>query len=221
MYTKKRLGLIFISSLFLVNVGAAEASKDLVAIYKSGTQQYFIDQAEGFVKAAKVKGYNARIINVELDANKAISAIDDAIASGAAGIAITAPDQGIGPTIAAIAAKSRVLLIATDDPLKTKNGEPVPFVGFDGTAMGTSVGKAAANLLKKSGWMKGNDYGILATEYQTVSVCNDRTNAARVQLEKLGVPKNKFHTVVYDGTTNNALTAAGPVITANPKVNKW
>ena len=83
--------------LTMMTSGAAFADgKLIVAIYKSGTQQYFIDQGVGFTKAAKELGYEARIINVELDANLAISAVSDAIASGAKGIGLTAPDQAMG-----------------------------------------------------------------------------------------------------------------------------
>ena len=206
-----------------VGFGAAAyaGDKEIVAIYKSGTQQYFIDQGDGFKAAAEELGYTAKVINVELDANLAISAVSDAIASGAKGIGITAPDQALGPAVAKAAADAGVLLVATDDPLKKADGSPVPFVGFNGTAMGKSVGEAAAGLLKKSGWLNGASYGVLATEYQTVSVCNDRTDASKVEVMAAGASEDRFKVVAYDGTANDALQAAGPVITANPGIDKW
>lgn len=201
--------------------GAADGDKLLVAIYKSGTQQYFIDQAQGFTKAAEELGYKARIINVELDSNLAVSAVSDAIAAGAKGIGITAPDQALGPALAKAAADAKIPMVATDDPLKDSAGKPVPFVGFDGTAMGNEVGKRAGELFKASGWSGGGDYGVLSVEVQTLSVCNDRTNAAREQVTAAGAKADAIKTVAYDGTTDAALSAAGPVITANPGVNKW
>ncbi len=206
----------------IMAAGAAQAQdKLIVAIYKSGTQQYFIDQAAGFTKAANELGYEARIINVELDANLAVSAMSDAIAAGAKGIGITAPDQALGPALAKAAADAGIPLIATDDPLVDGAGKPVPFAGFDGVAMGNKVGEKAAELLVASGWMAGTDYGILSTEVQTLSVCNDRTNAAREQMIAAGASADTIKVVAYDGTTDAALTAAGPVITANPGINKW
>ena len=101
---------------------AQAEEKTIVAIYKSGTQQYFIDQAKGFTDAAKALGSGAKTINVELNANQAISAISDAIASGAKGIAMTAPDQAIGPAAAKAAAAAKVPLVATDDSLKDGDG---------------------------------------------------------------------------------------------------
>ncbi len=200
---------------------AQNGDKLLVAIYKSGTQQYFIDQAQGFTKAAEALGYKARIINVELDSNLAVSAVSDAIASGAKGIGITAPDQALGPALAKAAADAKIPMVATDDPLKDGSGKAVPFVGFDGTAMGTEVGKRAGELFKSSGWSAGSDYGVLSVEVQTLSVCNDRTNAARGQVTAAGAKPDAIKAVAYDGTTDSALSAAGPVITANPGVNKW
>lgn len=199
---------------------AIAQDKLIVGIYKSGTQQYFIDEAAGFTKAAEAAGYSAKTINVELDANLAISAITDAIASGAKGIAITAPDQAIGPAVTKAAADASVLLVATDDSLKDGAGNAVPYVGFDGKDMGTKVGIAAADLLGKSGWLSGN-YGILSVEVQTLSVCNDRTNASRDEVTKAGADAAKIFPVAYDGTTNSSLEAAGPVITAHPDVENW
>jgi L-arabinose transport system substrate-binding protein len=112
-------------------------------------------------------------------------------------------------------------LIATDDPLVDEAGKPVPFAGFDGVAMGNKVGEKAAELLTASGWLAGTDYGILSTEVQTLSVCNDRTTAAKEKLAAAGASADAVKVVAYDGTTDAALTAAGPVITANPGINKW
>jgi L-arabinose transport system substrate-binding protein len=193
----------------------------VVAIYKSGTQQYFIDQARGFTEAAEELGYEARTINVELDSNLAVSAVSDAIAAGADGIAITVPDQALGPAVAQAAAEAGIPLVATDDAIQDGNGDPVPFVGFNGTDMGTKVGQSAAELLTGSGWLESGDYGVMVVEVETLSVCMDRTNAAREQLMAAGVTEDKFIQVPYDGTTDVALTAAGPVITANPEVNRW
>ena len=221
MKFKTTLAASVVFATTLVAGAAFAQDKLIVAIYKSGTQQYFIDQAAGFTKAAEELGYKAQIINVETDANLAISAVSDAIAAGAKAIAITAPDQAIGAAVAKAAADAGIPLIATDDPLTDADGKAVPFAGFDGVAMGTKVGERAAELVTASGWLAGTDYGVLSVEVQTLSVCNDRTNAAAGQVTAAGVSADAIKAVSYDGTTDAALTAAGPVITANPGVNKW
>lgn len=213
--------LASLAAATLVSNAAIGAEKEIVAIYKSGTQQYFIDQADGFRAAAEELGYSAKIINVEMDANLAITAVSDAIASGALGIAITAPDQSLGAALSVATAEAGVLMVATDDPLTDGEGNPVPFVGFDGVAMGTEVGVSAANLLQASGWLDGANYGVLSVEVQTLSVCNDRTGAAKEQVLAAGATQDSIVSVSYDGTTDVSLAASGPVITANPGVDKW
>ncbi|MCR6671395.1 substrate-binding domain-containing protein [Devosia ginsengisoli] len=202
--------------------GAATAQDKLIVnINKSGTQQYFIDQGDGFTAAAEELGYQASVINVELDANLAISAMTDAIAAGAKGIAITVPDQAIGPAVATAAADAGILLVGTNDNIADAAGNPIPLVGFDGKDMGTKVGIAAGELLNESDWLSGGTYGILSVEVQTLSVCNDRTDASRSEITKAGADAARIFPVTYDGTTNSALEAAGPVVTAHPDVDKW
>lgn len=200
---------------------AAAADKQIVAIYKSGTQQYFIDQGMGFTKAAEAMGYKAKVINVELDSNLAVTAVSDAIASGAKGIAITAPDQKLGPAVAKAAAGANIPLVATDDRLMDADGKPIPFVGFDGTDMGNRVGTTAGDLLKASGWLKSGNYSVLTVGVPTLSVCVDRTKAEEAKLVAAGAAADKVVPVNYDGTTNSSLEASGPVITAHPQVKKW
>jgi L-arabinose transport system substrate-binding protein len=216
-----RVGAVTATAIGLLGIGGALAQqKSIVAIYKSGTQQYFIDQAKGFVDAAKAAGYAARTINVELDANKGVSAMNDAISSGAKGVAMTAPDQAIGPAVAKLAADAKIPFVATDDSLKDASGAAIPFVGFDGTDMGNKVGEAAGKLVADAKCASGF-YGVLPVEVQTLSVCMDRTNAERAQILKAGADPKKIFPVAYDGTTNSSLNAAGPVITAHPDINKW
>ena len=223
MWNSIGLRIATAAGLMATSIAGAAVAEDnlIVAIYKSGTQQYFIDQGVGFTRAAEELGYEARIINVETDSNLAISAMSDAIASGAKGIGITAPDQSLGAAVATAAAEAGVFLIATDDPLTDADGNPVPFAGFDGTAMGTKVGERAGELLGASGWLEGDTYGIMSVEVQTLSVCNDRTNAALAQVIAAGGDESKVVSVAYDGTADASLTASGPVITANPGVDHW
>ena len=99
-------------------------------------------------------------------------------------------------------------------------GNPVPFVGFDGKDMGKKVGKAAAKLLTDSGWLKDSakKVGVLSTEVQTLSVCNDRTDNAKAAVIAAGMPK--VFPVPYTGKTL-AAQAAGPIITAHPEITHW
>jgi L-arabinose transport system substrate-binding protein len=195
----------------------------LVAINKSADQQYFIDLQNSFVDTATGLGADAKKFDAKLDPNLGVSLVNDAISAGAKGIAITVPDQTIGPAIAKAAKDAGVVLIATDDGIKDDAGNPVPFVGFDGKDMGKKVGEAAAKLLTDAGWLKdtAKKVGVLSVEVQTLSVCNDRTDNEKAAVIAAGVPEANVFPVPYTGETLSAQDAAGPVITAHPEITNW
>jgi len=203
---------------------AAPAEKPLfVAINKSADQQYFIDLQTSFVNTAMGLGADAKKFDAKLDPNLGVSLVNDAISAGAKGIAITVPDQTIGPAIAKAANDAGVVLIATDDGIKDEAGNPVPFVGFDGKDMGKKVGEAAARLLTDSGWLNDSakKVGVLSVEVQTLSVCNDRTDNEKAAIIAAGVPEAQVFPMPYTGETLSAQDAAGPVITAHPDITNW
>ena len=195
----------------------------LIVINKSADQQYFIDLQTSFVDKSGELGADAKKFDAKLDPNLGVSLVNDAISAGAKGIAITVPDQTIGPAIAKAARDAGVVLIATDDSIVDENGDPVPFVGFDGKDMGKKVGEAAAKLLTDSGWLddSAKKVGVLSVEVQTLSVCNDRTDNDKAAIITAGVPEAQVFPVPYTGETLSAQDAAGPIITANPDVTNW
>ncbi len=195
----------------------------LVAINKSADQQYFIDLQNSFVETATSFGDDAKKFDAKLDPNLGVSLVNDAISAGAKGIAITVPDQTIGPAIAKAAKDAGVVLIATDDNIKDEAGNPVPFVGFDGKDMGKKVGEAAAKLLTDGGWLSDSakKVGVLSVEVQTLSVCNDRTDNAKAAIKAAGVADAQIFPVPYTGEASSSQDAAGPVITANPDITNW
>ncbi len=183
-----RAALVAVLALAGGAAGAPEEGGLVVAIHKSGTQQYLIDRARGFTEAVEGLGFEARTINVELDSNLAVSAVSDAVAAGARGIAVTVPDRALGPALAA--AEAGIPLVATDDAIEDS---PVPFVGFNGTDMGTKVGQSAAELLTGSGGMGAGDHGVMVIEVETLWVCMERTNAARERLAAAGARDGGQH----------------------------
>lgn len=202
---------------------AAGAKPLVIAINKSADQQYFIDLQNSFIEKANALGMDAKKFDAKLDPNLGVSLVNDAISAGAKGIAITVPDQTIGPAIAKAAKDAGVVLIATDDSIKDADGNPVPFVGFDGKDMGKKVGEAAAKLLTDSGWLKdtAKKVGVLSVEVQTLSVCNDRTDNEKAAITAAGMPAAQIFSVPYTGEALSSQDAAGPIITANPDVTNW
>ena len=226
--SKKLISMFLLLTLLVpVGIGGSVIAQDddllFVAINKSADQQYFIDLQSAFSDATEGFGGEARTFDAKLDPNLGISLVEDAISAGAKGIAITVPDQTIGPAIAQAASDAGVVLIATDDSITDADGNPVPFVGFNGTDMGTKVGEAAASLLTDSGWLddSAKKVGVLSVEVQTLSVCNDRTDAEKAAILAAGMPEENVFSVPYTGESLSAQDAAGPIVTANPDVTNW
>lgn len=195
-----------------------------VAIQRGATDQYFIDLQDGFVTKIESLGGVAQRFDAKEDANLAISLVQDAVSAGAKGIATSVAQQSSGPAIAKIAREGNVALVATDNSFVDDAGKPVPFVGFDGKDMGTTVGKEAARLLTEAGWLNDSarKVGVLSVEVSALSVCKDRTDAATEQMTTAGVPQSSVFVVsVGSASTIDAQEAAGPVITAHPDVTNW
>jgi L-arabinose transport system substrate-binding protein len=196
----------------------------LVSLNKLGTTGYMIDLADGFEEKAAEVGAEARVIDVELDSEKTITELQNAISSGAAGIAITVPDQKLGPRVIELAEQAGIPLIATNDTIENQAGEPAPFVGYDNAEMGELVGEEAAKQLNEAGWVAdGDKVGLLSIEVQTLSVCQDRTDAStEVLLKEVdGLKESDVKHVPYDGTSESALKSVPGVVTANPEIDHW
>ncbi len=195
----------------------------LYVINKSADQQYFIDLQNSFEAKAAELGATSLKADAKLDPSLGVNLVNDAISAGAAGIAITVPDQTIGPAISDAAAAAGVALVATDDSIVDSAGNPVPFVGFSGPDMGAKVGAEAARLLTEGGWLEDEaiTVGVLSTEVPTLSVCEDRTNASKQAMLDVGVPAESIYQVQYTGESPDAQDKAGPVITAHPDVTHW
>jgi len=203
--------------------GGAGGDKPLfVAINKAADQQYFIDLQSAFVSKIEELGGSAEKYDAKDQAELGVNLVNDAISKGAKGIAITVPDQAIGPAIAKAAKDAGIPLIATDDPIEDEAGNAIPFVGFDGTDMGNKVGEEAGRLLKESGWLTdGSVVGMLAVEKQDLTVCELRTEAQKAKVQEAGLAADRIYDVASGATVDTANSASGPVITAHPDVTKW
>ena len=205
--------------------GSGETSSGKLTIaflQKQGDQQYFVDEATGAKAAAEAAGdVDIKVVDLGTDSNKAISELDSVIAQGVDGIVIVVPDQQIGPQVIQAANAAGIPIMAADDIIKDASGKEAPFTGFDGTAMGTLVGKEAASLYTAAGWSAA-DTRILSAYKQDLSVCTDRVDGAAAAF-KAGIT-GAAPAVVDIGTDNSATDAqdqAGAVITANAGVKHW
>jgi L-arabinose transport system substrate-binding protein len=190
-------------------------------LQKQGDQQYFVDEANGAKQeAAKLGNVKINVVDLGTDSNKAISAMSTETGQHVDGIAIVVPDQKIGPQVIDMANGAKVPIVASDDPIKNGEGQPAPFVGFDSTQMGTSVGQEAGKLFKQAGWTAANTK-VMAAYKQDLSDCQ-----LREQGEEQGFKATAGATapIVKLGTDNSVIDAqnkAAAALTANPNVKHW
>jgi L-arabinose transport system substrate-binding protein len=227
--TARILVLLAVFTIFATLAGAAttdgkakgEKTVTIAYIQKQGDQLYFIDEANGAKKQAKKVGAKVIVTNVASDSDKAISAVQTAIAQKADGIAIVVPDQKIGPQVIDLAKKANIPLVASDDSIKSAAGKDAAFVGFNGTQMGLKVGADAARLYKASKW-NAADTRVISSAKQDLSVCTDRTKAALVAFKKgVGGSIPKVINLGTDNSATDAQTKTGATVTANPGVKHW
>ena len=202
-------------------VWAAGDELTIALIQKQGDQQYFVDEANGARDAGKQLGnVKVNVVNVSMDSNAAISAINVMIGQKVNGIAIVVPDQQIGPQVIDMAAQAKIPLVSADDPIKSGTGEPAAFVGFDGFDMGSKVGEEAGKLFKESGW-NIDDVRVIAAYEQQLSVCQDRESGEEAAFQKVVGALPKIIKVGTDNSTMDAQNKTGAVVTANPNVKHW
>lgn len=199
----------------------SDGALTIAYLQKQGDQQYFIDQGQGAKEAATAAGdVTVNVVDLGTDSNKAISEVEAAIAQGADGIIIVAPDQQIGPQVAQLAADAGIPLMASDDPLEDGAGNPIPFAGFDGTSMGEKVGAEAARLYDEAGWTAA-DTRILSVTKEDLTVCQQRVSGAESAFGEAVADKPEILTVGTDNSVTDAQDKTGAVITANAGVEHW
>lgn len=196
---------------------------EIAYLQKQGDQQYFVDQADGAKAAAAELGdVTVTVSNLGDDANKAISEVEAAIARGVDGIIIVVPDQAVGPQVISLAREAGIPLMASDDIIVDDAGAEAPFVGFDGTQMGNSVGEEAARLYLEEGWTPENTR-ILSVYKQDLSVCVDRVDGALDTFAQ-AVGEGNVPDLIDVGTDNSvtdALDKTAATLTGNQGVTNW
>lgn len=198
----------------------ADGTIRIAYLQKQGDQQYFVDQANGAKEAAAELDAEVTVVNLGDDANKAISEIDTAVAQSFDAIAIVVPDQKIGPQVIDKAKAAGIPLIASDDIIADASGAEAPFVGFDGAAMGTEVGKKAGELFAAAGWDAASTR-ILRVSKEDLSVCEDRVNAATEAFAGAAGAEVDVVKVGTDATVIDAQNKTAAIVTANPDVTNW
>lgn len=217
------LALVMASQAAATAAETGDEKPLLVAINRGATQQYFIDLQSAFTKEVERLGGTAKTLDAQEDPTLTINLMNDAVSAGAKGVAVSAQNSDLGPALAQIADDAGVAFVATDSTQMDGAGDPVPFVGFDGTAMGNAVGQEVLRQLDANGWLEDTTkkVGVLSVEAQTIAVCELRTDESKRLMTESGFPAAQIYQVPYEGNTASGQTAAGPIITAHPDVTNW
>lgn len=203
------------------SVEAKDGPITIALLQKQGAQQYFVDEASGAKeKAAALGDVEVDVVDLGTDSNEAISQVDAAIARQVDGLIIVVPDQQIGPQVIHAARNAGIPLLAADDAIEDGEGNPAPFVGFDGYSMGESVGTRAAELYQKAGW-SASQTGVMAGWKQDLQTCNDRVAGAADAFEKKAGDLPKVIELGTDNSVTEAQNKAGAALTSNQGVQNW
>ena len=222
----RKIMALALSLVLLLGMAAVAAAEDIViyGIYKSGDQQWFIGEGKAAEeKSLEMGAKEFHYVDVKLDPDLYLRAIDEAITNGAAGILTCPPDQKMSQVVVQKCQEAGIPVIACDDALQNEAGEFLaPFVGIDAYVIGVAVGEWTAAYAKENG-MVGDDVGVLYLTANTVSSCVPRT-VGQMEVWAREFPDwpaaNSFE-ADYTGPQDEAFNQAAAIFTANPQIAKW
>ncbi len=196
----------------------------IAGIYKNGDQQWFI--GEGAAAEEKVKEMGASefmYIDVKLNPDTYLQALDNAITQGVSGILVCVPDQNLSKVTMQKCEEAQIPVVACDDPLLDENGDFIaPFVGIDALAIGQACGEWSAGYAKENN-LTGEDCGVLYLTANTISSCVPRTTGAKEKFEEAlpDWPAERVFEADYDGSQEKGYNGAATIFTANPQIKNW
>jgi L-arabinose transport system substrate-binding protein len=204
--------------------GAKPSELKFAYLTKQADVPYFVEQTAAAKQRAKELGVQLTVQDLQLDTGLALDAMDTVISQGVDGIVIVVPDQEIGPAVMAKAKAADVPIIASDDIIEDKEGNPAPYVGLDNGSVGAQAGNEIARRYAEAPWKDDvAATAVASVELKTLDVCNQRTEGAKKTfLQKHpDFPRDQIVSVPYDGTTNKAVDAMSTVLTARRSVKHW
>jgi len=191
-------------------------------IVKRGTDPFAVSLVAGAQEAADAAGVELLTADVKQDTSLAISTLQQMISSGVDGIVIVVPDQALGPQVMQLAADAGIPVLALFDPISDTAGNPTPFVGLDGAALGKQAGEQLLTAIDDDSSATPATAAFVVVSQDSISACTERTDSAKDTFEAGGgLDKSTFLDVPHDGTLQTAVTAMSATITQNPGITDW
>lgn len=218
-------GVAGLALVALLGTGAVAQETSFAYINKLDDNAWFVNEVAGAQDEAARLGVTLTHQGVQSDSNKAMNALETAIAAGVKGVIIVVPDQAIGPAVIKRTKEAGIPVIAVDDGIVDEAGVAAPFVGFEAKAIGKQVGDTIVEFHKSLGWgdAAASDTFVLSIEVQGLSVCMDRNNAANDVLKSsLGITDAQIIHIPYDpGSLDKALSATSQTIVGIPQAKRF
>ena len=193
-------------------------------IYKSGDQEWFLNEGEAARKTVEAAGGTFYYIDVALEGQRELDAIDQAYANKADGIVTCTPDQTMSQAIVDKCKEYGIAVVACDDALEVDGQKIAPWVGIAGYNIGSSCAEWMNGYIAENSLADDSAVGVMLMTMSTVSSCVPRTDgeydvlkSQYPQFEESG----RLFYADYDGTTEKGNIVATDTITANPQISKW
>lgn len=230
---KKILALVLIALLAVSGCAFAEGAQHdkngdgklvVYGIYKSGDQEWFLNEGEAARATVEAAGGEFYYVDVALEGQRMLDAIEQARANNADGIVTCTPDQTMSQNIVDLCNEYGIAVVACDDALEVNGEKIAPWVGIAGYDIGSSCAEWLCQYIGENDLVNDEEAGVLIMTMSTVTSCVPRTDgeyavltANYPEFEESG----RLFFADYDGTTEKGNTAAAAVITGNPQITKW
>ena len=224
--------LVAVLTLSVASAAFAEAPHDtngdgklvVYGIYKSGDQEWFLNEGESAKATVEEAGGEFHYVDIALDGQKMMDAIEQASANGADGIVMCPNDQTMSQNVVDTCKEYGIPVVACDDALEVNGEKIVPWVGIAGYDIGKACGEWMCEYIEENKLADDEACGVLLLTINTVSSCVPRTDAEYDMLmEKFPQfeETNRIFYADYDGTTEKGNIYSAAVITGNPQITKW
>lgn len=204
---------------------SADTNKDgkvvIYGIYKAGDQTWFIDEGAAAKAKAEEMGAEFVFVDVQMNPEQCLKAVDNAIANNADGILMCIPDQTMSQAIVDKCEEANLPIVAVDDALEKDGKKLAPWVGIDGYKIGEANGEWMANYAKENNLVEDEETAVLLLTMDTVSSCVPRTEGMEDKFLEIIPGYKSIYKGDTDGTTDKGYNAASAVFTANPQIKKW
>ena len=229
---KKILSLVLAIMMMAGCAAMAEALHDsngdgqlvVYGIYKSGDQEWFLNEGEAARKTVEDAGGTYYYVDVALEGQRELDAIDQAYANKADGIVTCTPDQAMSQAIVDKCKEYGIPVVACDDALEVNGEKIAPWVGIAGYNIGSSCAEWMNQYIEDNNLADDESVGVMLLTMSTLSSCVPRTDGEYdVLMSKYPQFEsgNRLFYADYDGTTEKGNIVATDTITANPQITTW